>query len=62
MNDPQADTFMLQQIMLMGFDSVAATNALIATNNVSIDAAIELIISYPLHTILKYFTNKQTNT
>lgn len=45
----EADAFMSEQLLLMGFDTEAVTAALIATNNRSVDAALEALLnqSYP---------------
>lgn len=41
----EADAFMSEQLMLMGFDQETVAAALIATNNVSVDAALEALLN-----------------
>jgi hypothetical protein len=45
----EVDAFMSEQLLLMGFDQEAVTAALVATNNASVDAALEALLSqsYP---------------
>lgn len=50
----EADAFMAGELVAMGFDQDQVNAALIATNNISVDAALEAILSgsYPFFSFL----------
>ena len=45
----EVDAFMAEQLLLMGFDQEQVTAALIATNNASVDAALEALLNQTYH-------------
>lgn len=43
----EADPVLLTELITMGFENEIASNALIATNNQSLDVAVDYIVSHP---------------